>query len=84
MYVSGYDSSAYGIEWMRFDADCELPELVRTIPHVAFEVDDLAAAIEDHEILIEPNRPAPGITVAFVISDGAPVEFIQYDSATDE
>ena len=57
--VSGYEDSPYGIEWMRFDPDCPLPELVQTVPHVAFEVDDLEAAIEGCEILIEPNVPSP-------------------------
>jgi hypothetical protein len=37
MYVSGYEQSDYGIEWMRFEPDSPLPELVKTVPHVAFE-----------------------------------------------
>ena len=40
MYVSGFESSPYGVEWMRFDADSPLPEIVKSLPHVAFEVDD--------------------------------------------
>ena len=42
-----------------------------------FEVDDLAAALVGHEILIEPNSPSEGVLVAFVVCDGAPVEFLQ-------
>ena len=57
--------------------DCPLPELVQTVPHIAFEVDDLAAALVGHEILIEPNSPSEGVLVAFVVCDGAPVEFLQ-------
>jgi hypothetical protein len=34
VYVSGYESSPYGVEWMRFEPDSPLPELVRTTPHV--------------------------------------------------
>jgi len=30
---------------MKFEPDCPLPELVKTVPHVAFVVDDLKAAI---------------------------------------
>jgi len=41
MYVSGFEASLYGIEWMRFEQDSPVSELVRTIPHIAFEVDDL-------------------------------------------
>jgi hypothetical protein len=81
MYVSGYETSPYAIEWMRFDPDCDLPALVRTVPHVAFEVDDLSEAIAGEEILIEPNSPSPGITVAFIVSDGAPVEFLEIDQS---
>lgn len=79
MYVSGYDSSPYGVEWMRFEPDSPLPKLVRTVPHVAFEVDDLAEEIADKEILIEPNKPSKGVTVALIVDNGAPIEFIQFD-----
>jgi len=78
MYASGYMQSPYGVEWMNFDPDCPLPELVMKIPHVAFVVDDLQAAIAGKEILIAPNSPADGITVAFIVDNGAPVEFLQF------
>jgi hypothetical protein len=79
MHVSGYETSPYRIEWMRFEEDCPLPGLVQTVPHVAFEVDDLEAALEGKEILIEPNSPSPGVLVAFVVDDGAPVELMQIE-----
>lgn len=83
IYVSGYDTSPYGIEWMRFDPDCSLPELVKTVPHVAFQVDDLEAELEGKDILIPPNSPSPGIRVAFIVDDGAPVEFLQINESED-
>lgn len=85
MHVSGYDDGPYGVEWMRFDPDCPLPELVQTVPHVAFEVADLEAALEGEEILIEPTSPADGLRVAFIVHDGAPVELMEYrdDEARD-
>ena len=46
--------------------------------HLAFEVDDLEAEIAGREILIAPNSPSPGVRVAFIVADGAPVEFLQY------
>ena len=79
MYVSGFESNRYGVQWMRFESDSPLPELVRTVPHVAFEVEDLAAALEGREILIEPNSPSPGVTVAFIVDNGAPIEFLEFD-----
>jgi len=79
IYVSGFETSPYGVEWMRFEPDCSLPELVKTVPHVAFEVEDLAAELQGKEILIEPNSPSEGVLVAFIVDNGAPIEFIQFD-----
>lgn len=79
MYIQGYETSPYGIEWIRFEEGCTLPELVQTVPHLAFEVDDLNEAIEGLEILIEPNSPSKGVMVAFILDNGAPVEFLQID-----
>ena len=79
IFVSGYETSPYKIEWMRFEDDADFPEVVKTVPHVAFEVDDLAEELKEKEILIEPNSPTPGITVAFILDNGAPVEFLEID-----
>ena len=82
IFVSGYNTSPYKIEWMRFEDDCDIPGLVKTVPHVAFEVDDLEEELKEKEILIEPNSPSPGITVAFIVDNGAPVEFLQINKNT--
>ncbi|MBE0593939.1 MAG: hypothetical protein IH616_16220 [Gemmatimonadales bacterium] len=84
MYVSGYETSEYGVEWMRFEAGSSVPDLVQRVPHVAFKVDDLAAAIAGREILIPPNSPSPGVTVAFIVDNGAPIEFLQFDPESEE
>jgi len=77
VYVSGYEESPYGVEWMRFLPDSPLPELVQTVPHVAFRVDDLEAELKGKEVLIEPNSPSEGVRVAFIVHNGAPIEFIE-------
>jgi hypothetical protein len=84
IYASGFEESPYGVEWMKFDPDCPLPELVKTVPHIAFVVDDLEAAIAGEEVLIPPNSPSPGVTVAFIVHNGAPVEFLQFDGPEAE
>lgn len=40
-------------------------------------IPDLEAALDGKDVLIEPNSPSEGIRVAFVVEDGAPVEFIE-------
>jgi len=78
VHCTDHERNPFGIQWMRYDPACGLPELVRTVPHVAFEVDDLERALAGHEVLIPPNSPSPGVVVAFVVCDGAPVEFLQF------
>lgn len=83
MYVSGFEKSPYGVEWMRFEPDSPLPELVKKVPHVAFEVDDLEAAIQGKEILIPPTSPSEDITVAFIVDNDAPIEFLEVKKTTE-
>jgi hypothetical protein len=81
VFCTDHESNPYGIQWMRYEADCPLPELVKTVPHVAFEVDDLESALTGHTILIAPNSPSEGVIVAFVECEGAPVEFLQFSNS---
>ena len=83
VYVSGFETSPYGIEWMRFLPDSPLPELVKTVPHIAFEVDNLDRELEGKEILIQPNSTSPNIRVAFIVDNGAPVEFLEINTKTE-
>ncbi len=82
VYHAGFERSEFGIEWMRYEEGCSLPELVRTVPHIAFEVDDITEAIRGRNVLIPPNSPSEGYIVAFIEENGAPVEFIQVTKRT--
>ncbi len=84
LYVSGYETSPYRVEWMRFEEDSRVPELVQTVAHVAFEVDDLEEAIRGKEVLIAPNTVSKGVRVAFIVDNGAPIEFLEIQSAEQE
>jgi hypothetical protein len=78
IHVPGFDTSPYGIEWMRFDPDCPISELVRTVPHIAFEVDDLDSALEGKEVLSLPGSPSEGVRAAMIVHNGAPIELIEF------
>ena len=84
MYVSGFGKNPYGIEWIRYEKDAPYPELVKTRPHVAFEVNDLKEAIKEKNVIIQPNSPSPGVIVAFIEDNGVPIEFLQIDRTIAE
>jgi len=82
-HCTDHERNPFGIQWMRYEPDCPLPDLVKTVPHVAFEVDDLEAELVGQKVIIEPNSPSAGVLVAFVVCQGAPVEFLQFTSFGD-
>jgi hypothetical protein len=81
-YVSGFSTSPFGIEWMRFEKDSPVTKLIRTTPHIAFEVRDIDHEIKVHnlKVLTPPNSPVDGTRVAMIEHDGAPVELIEFEN----
>ncbi len=78
MYVSGFPESPYGVEWMRFEAASPVSKLVQTVPHVAFEVDDLDEALDGKHLLPLPGPPSPGVRVAMILDGGCPIELLEF------
>ncbi len=78
MHVSGFPDSPYGVEWMRFEPDSPLPELIRTVAHVAFEVDDLDQALVGKTVLFPPGSPSAGVRAAMILDHGSPIELIEF------
>ena len=77
--VSDHRNNPFGIQWQRYWEGAPYPDLVKTVAHVAFEVDDLQAAIKGQKVIVEPNSPSHGVVVAFIEVNGAPVEMMQVD-----
>lgn len=78
IHTASFETSPCGVQWMRFDEDAPYPEIIQTLPHVAFEVDDLDAALIGREILVAPNSPSEGARVAMILDHGAPIELIEF------
>jgi hypothetical protein len=77
-YVSGFDTSEYGIEWMRFDKDSPISEIIKKIPHIAFKVVNLDLAIKGKKLIGGISTPSKGVRAAMIIENGAPVEFLEF------
>jgi hypothetical protein len=81
LYVSGFRESPFGIEWMRFEKDSPVNNLIQTVPHIAFEVEDLNYEITVHSlnVITEPNSPSDKIKVAMIEHNGAVIELIEFE-----
>jgi hypothetical protein len=80
-YVSGFSTSPFGIEWMRFEKDSPVDRLIQTVPHIAFEVNDIDHELATHNlnVLTSPNSHTEGIRVAMIEHNGAPIELIEFE-----
>jgi hypothetical protein len=76
LYVTSADASPNKIEWLRFESGSPLPEMLQTSTHIAYRVDDLQAEMKGRKVLMEPFSPMPGVTVAFVVEEGVPIELM--------
>jgi len=82
----GFSSSPFGIEWMRYEPDTPVNELIKRVPHVAFEVDNLDLELKKHKfkIITPQNSPDSGTRVAMIEHNGAPVELIEFKKRRNE
>jgi len=78
MTVSDHKNNPYGIQLQRYWDGAPYPDLVKTIPHVAFIVENIQAELAGKNVIIEPNSPSEGLIVAFIEVNGAPVELMEY------
>ena len=78
LFITDATQSPHRIEWTRAEPDCPFPEVLKTTAHVAYSVDNLEEAIAGHEVIWAPFEPLPGIRCAFILDDGAPVEFLEF------
>ncbi|WP_295537914.1 hypothetical protein [uncultured Pseudacidovorax sp.] len=83
MYTSD-NAGRFRIQWHRFTPDSPLHPLIRSVPHVAFKVADLAAAIEGETVILGPYEPIDGYRVAMIDDGGVPIELIQTELSDEE
>ncbi len=79
-YVSGFKTGFFGVEWMRFEKGSRVHPLIRQVPHLAFMVNDIEheIAYRKLKVISPPESSAPGIRVAMIEDNGAPIELIEF------
>lgn len=83
MYTSDNPGN-FRIQWHRFTPESTLHEMIRTLPHPAFKVQNLEEAIKGEEVILGPYEPIDGYFVAMINDQGAPVELIQTELSDEE
>ncbi|GEM_PF-1474497 len=79
-HVAGFRNNPFGVEWLRFEDFSPVHPLIKQMPHIAFEVDDIDTELRrrSFEVLAGPEYPLDRIKVSMIVFNGAPVELIQF------
>ena len=78
LFITDATQSEHRVEWLRFEPGCPMPELLKTVAHVAYTVDNLDEALAGREVIVQPFAPMEGLRVAFINDGGAPVEYLEF------
>ncbi len=66
------------IEFLRYELDTSVPDLVRNNPHIAFRVDALERHLKDVDVLIPPFVVGDFLEVVFVLKHNTVFEYMHY------
>lgn len=83
VWVTDPRKHPYKVEYLRFEPDSPVKGPVRDLPHVAYRVGDIHEAIKGENVILEPFQPSPNFTVAFMLKDGAVIEYMQFEKESD-
>ncbi len=77
LYITDPADTKNNLEFLFFEAECQMPDIVKTSTHIAYMVDDIEAEINGAKVLIPPFEPLPKVKAAFIEEDGIPIELMQ-------
>lgn len=83
MYTSDHPGY-FRIQFHRFEPESPLHPLIKTIPHVALHVENLAAAVTGKTIILGPYEPIPGYKLAMIDDGGIPVELVETNISEED
>ena len=66
------------IEFLRYEPDSTVPDLVKNNPHVAYRVEHLEPHIRGQQIIIPPFVVGDFVEAVFIWKHGAVFEYMRY------
>ena len=77
LYVTDFAKSENKIEFLRFEPDSWLPDIIQQVAHIAYEVSDLEKELEGANVIVEPIV-GDDMTMAFIVEEGIPIELMYF------
>ena len=77
VYITNPEEHEFKFEYLRFEPDTPLPEIMQKNPHVAYKVDCLDDKIKDEKVIVEPFSVDENTKIAFIIKEGVIFELME-------
>jgi len=78
VWITDAAKHPFRIEWLRYEGDSLVPEIVKNRPHVGFRIKNLAESSKGLELLLGPMIIDEKTLVGFYLSrDGGVVELME-------
>jgi len=82
VWVTNPEKHPYRAEYLRYEPDSPVTGPLRELPHMAFKTDDVQREIAGKQVILAPFEAMEGLTVAFILQDGAVFEYMQWANQT--
>jgi hypothetical protein len=79
LFLTDFTKSENKIEFLRFEADSTMPEILKTHAHLAYEVASLESALKGKKVVLEPFQGGEGLMCAFIEEEGIAIELMCFD-----
>ncbi len=79
VFVTDPEAHPYRVEFLRFEADSPMPDIVKNTPHSAYVVPSIEKAMEGREVVIQPFNATETIRVAFIKHNEALIELMEIE-----
>ncbi|MEG0032733.1 MAG: hypothetical protein RSF93_02990 [Mucinivorans sp.] len=79
VFLTDFSKDPHRIEWLRFDSDSWMPELIQKQTHLAYQVTDHKAEMQGKKVLIPATDCGEGNWIAFVEEDGLAIELMWHE-----
>lgn len=77
LFLTDPMQSANKIEFLRFEPESTMPEILKTTPHIAYQIDDFAEEMEGKKVIMEITPLSDTMSIAFVEEEGIAIELIK-------
>lgn len=77
LFLTDYEQSPNRIEYLRFEADSTMPEILKSAPHIAYVVDSIESEMEGKTVVMPITKLSDTLTIAFIEEEGIGIELME-------